>query len=259
VTDILDRILERKHEEVEALCRPEGREKVAAAVRRAPAPRGFRAALQGGSGFRIIAEMKRASPSRGLLVPDYRPATLAREFEAAGAAAISVVTDPSFFRGLASHLGEARGASRLPVLRKDFLVHPVQVEESRALGADAVLLIAAALPGSRLRSLLERTRELEMDALVEVHDEEELQGALEAGADLVGVNNRDLKTFTVDLSVSRSLARRLPAGALAVSESGIRSRSDLEELTAAGYHAFLIGEALMTAPDPAEVLRRLVG
>ena len=259
MTTILDRILERKSEEVEALCCAEGREKLEAGVRRAPPPRGFRAALQGGGGFRIIAEIKRASPSRGLLISDYRPTELARAFETAGAAALSVVTDGPFFQGLASHLEEARRVSRLPILRKDFLVHPAQVEESRALGADAVLLIAAALPGERLRSLMGRTRELGMDALVEVHNEDEIEEAIRAGADLVGVNNRDLRTFSVDLSVSRTLASRLPAEAVGVSESGIRSRSDLEELSAAGYHAFLIGEALMSTPDPAGALRRLLG
>jgi len=257
MSDILDRILARKAEEVASLCRPSERERTAIALSRASAPRGFLSALRGGGGFRVIAELKRASPSRGLLVTDYRPAELARRYEAAGAAALSVVTDERFFQGHASHLTEAREATRLPVLRKDFLIHPAQVEESRALGADAVLLIAAALPGERLQSLLRRVRELGMDPLVEVHTESELERAREAGADLVGVNNRDLTSFRVDLSVSRRLAKRLPKGVLAVSESGIRSRSDLEELSEAGYHAYLVGEALATAADPSALLKEL--
>lgn len=255
MSDLLREILDRKSREVAALALPQARRALEARLELAPAPRDFRAALTTGDGFRIIAEMKRASPSLGLLSSAYDPARIAARYQAGGACALSVLTDTPFFAGHPQDLIAARGASALPILRKDFLIDPLQVDEARSLGADAVLLIGAALSPDLLRELLRRSRELGMSALVEVHGAGELEGALAAGADLIGVNNRDLKTFSVDLSVSFDLAPRFPPGVVRVSESGIRGRADLECLARAGYQAFLVGEALMTAADPLAVLR----
>ena len=224
----------------------------AAAVRRP-----FAAALVR-AGRAIIAELKQASPSAGLLQSDYRPAEIARAYEAAGARALSVLTDGPYFRGSLNHLKEARQATGLPVLRKDFLVDPYQVVESAAAGADAVLLIVAVLDAGALRELLRRTTELGLDALVEVHTEEEADRAAALGTKLIGVNNRNLSTLAVDVETSLRLRSRLPADAIAVSESGLRSREDLDRLEAAGYRAFLIGERLLSAPEPGTALRALL-
>ena len=210
------------------------------------------------SGRAIIAEMKQASPSGGLLQPDYRPAEIARAYEAAGARALSVLTDGPYFRGSLNHLKEARQATGLTVLRKDFLVDPYQVVESAAAGADAVLLIVAVLDAGALHELLHRVTELGLDALVEVHTEEEADRATALGAKLIGVNNRNLSTLAVDVETSLRLRPRLPADAIPVSESGLRSREDLDRLEAAGYRAFLIGERLLTAPEPGAALRALL-
>jgi indole-3-glycerol phosphate synthase len=189
---------------------------------------------------------------------DYDPVAIAIGFEKAGAAALSVLTEPTFFDGALEHLTAIRSAVATPVLRKDFIVDEYQLLEARAAGADAVLLIAAALDDTVLQGLLEGARELGLAALVEVHDVEELGRALAAGADLIGVNNRNLKTLQVNIDASRQLARRLPAGITAVSESGLRSASDIAELRALGYHAFLVGERLMTEPDPGAALARVL-
>ncbi len=255
MSGFLREILDRKSREAVALALPQARRALEARLESAPAPRDFRAALTTGNGFRIIAEMKRASPSLGLLSTAYDPARIAAQYQSGGACALSVLTDAPSFAGHPQDLIAARQASALPIIRKDFLIDALQVDEARSLGADAVLLIGAVLSPGLLRQLLRRSRELGMAALVEVHGAEELEGALAAGADLIGVNNRDLRTFSVDLSVSFELASRFPPDVLRVSESGIRGRADLECLARAGYQAFLVGEALMTAADPLAVLK----
>jgi indole-3-glycerol phosphate synthase len=225
------------------------------AMEDAPAVVGFRAALAAPGGAHVIAECKRRSPSRGVLRRDYDPVAIARAYEAAGAAAISVLTEPAFFDGALEHLRAVRAAVRVPLLRKDFIVDPYQVWESRAMGADAVLLIVAALDAAPFGRLLAEARGLGLDVLVEVHDEAELDRALAAGADLVGVNNRNLHTLAVDVDASRRLAPLLPPDVVAVAESGLKSAGDVEALAALGYRGFLVGERLVTAPDPGAALR----
>lgn len=201
-----------------------------------------------GPGIHVIAEMKRASPSRGVLRKDFRSREIAQGYEAGGAVALSVLTEEQFFHGSLTDLLDARDSTGLPVLRKDFIVDPYQVYESRAAGADALLLIVAAV--RELRALIELTQRLRMAALVEVHTEEELGRALDAGAGLIGVNNRDLETFQVDLEVSFRLRAKIPARCLTVSESGVETAEDLRRLADAGFNAVLVGEHLMTASDP---------
>jgi len=228
------------------------------AARREPRGARFKQALDDVTRINIIAECKRRSPSRGVLRRSYDPVAIARSYEAAGARAVSVLTEPTFFDGSLEHLSAVREAVELPLLRKDFIVDEYQLLEARANGADAVLLIVAALPDGALRTLLAQTRALELAALVEVHDVDELDRALEGGADLIGVNNRNLRTLAVDSRVSESLARRLPKGIVAVSESGLQSAEDLSRLRLEGYRGFLIGERFMTAPDPGEALSELL-
>lgn len=223
----------------------------------APPVRDFRAALERDA-INVIAELKKASPSRGLLRQAYNPAALAPELEAAGAAALSVLTEPEFFQGGLEDLQVARQVSGLPVLRKDFLFDRYQVLEARAAGADAFLLIAAILSGEELGALVRFGQELGMAALVEVHTAEELERALAAGAELLGVNNRNLKTFEVRLETSFELIERIPDDRVAVSESGLRSAEELRRLRAAGFDAFLVGEFLMQSPEPAQALARLL-
>jgi indole-3-glycerol phosphate synthase len=222
-------------------------------------PRGFRRALsaQGRDGVAVIAELKKASPSKGLIRSDFRPAELARELESAGAAALSVLTDEEFFQGSLGNLREASEATQLPCLRKDFIVDEFQLLEARANSADAVLLIVAALSDSELKALARGARERGLDALCEVHRKEELQHALDAGCDLIGVNSRDLRTFKVDLETAFRMAGSFPDNVVRVAESGIHSAADIARLRAAGYHAFLIGESLMRAERPGEALRDL--
>lgn len=219
--------------------------------------RDFRRALTGRAPA-IIAEIKKASPSKGLLAPDFDPVRLAREYTAGGAAALSVLTDAAFFQGSLADLAAARGVCELPVLRKDFTLDENQVLEAAAGGADAILLIAAILETGDIRGLAEVASGYGMAALVEVHDERELAKALDAGAAIVGVNNRNLTTFEVTLETSLRLAPRIPAGVLKVSESGINSARDIQRLREAGYQAFLVGEHLMRSPDPAGAVRALV-
>src|SRR3954453_614041 len=220
-------------------------------------PRGFRAALQSasGSGIAVIAELKKASPSLGLIRRDFDPAKLARELEAAGAAALSVLTDEEFFQGSLENLCIASAESRLPCLRKDFIVDESQIIEARAHYADAILLIVAALSESELSTLKKKAEAHGLDVLCEVHDQHELDRALDAGCNLIGVNSRDLLTFKVDLETAFRLAERLPEQVLAVAESGIESGADVAQLRSAGYGAFLIGEALMRAEKPGEALK----
>lgn len=218
----------------------------------------FRASLAA-PGIRIIAECKRRSPSRGVLRPDYDPVAIAQSYEAGGAAAVSVLTEPTFFDGSLDHLRAVRAAVSLPVLRKDFIVTPYQVIEAAAAGADAVLLIVAALDDDALAALGALARDRGLDALVEVHDDEELRRAIDAGADLIGVNSRNLRTLAVDQRVLDELGARIPAGVVAVAESGLRSADDLRRLRAVRYDAFLIGERFMSVPDPGAALAELRG
>jgi len=206
----------------------------------------------------IIAEIKKASPSKGLLAQDFNPARLARAYEAGGAAALSVLTDEKFFQGSLADLAAVRGVCRLPVLRKDFTLDENHVTEAAAGGADAILLIAAILESAEIRTLAGLAVSYGMAALVEVHDERDLAKAIDAGAEIIGVNNRDLATFEVTLDTSLRLAPRIPPGVLKVSESGIRSARDIERLRTAGYQAFLVGEHLMKSADPAAAVRALL-
>jgi indole-3-glycerol phosphate synthase len=223
-------------------------------------PRGFRRALaaQSSDGVAVIAELKKASPSKGLIRAEFHLAELARELEAAGAAALSVLTDEEFFQGSLRNLREASGAVSIPCLRKDFIVDEFQLIEARANAADAVLLIVAALSADELSRLSRGARERGLDVLCEVHDGEELRRALDTGCDLIGVNTRDLRTFTVDLETAFALATKIPAGVVRVAESGIHSAEDVARLRAAGYDAFLVGESLMRATSPGEALRELM-
>ncbi|HZW95756.1 MAG TPA: indole-3-glycerol phosphate synthase TrpC [Candidatus Eremiobacteraceae bacterium] len=223
-------------------------------------PRGFRRALEGksGAGIAVIAELKKASPSKGLIRADFCVEGLARELEAAGAAALSVLTDQEFFQGSLENLRLASAAVTIPCLRKDFIVDEFQLLEARANSADAVLLIVAALTQEELIALAGSARARGLDVLCEVHDQEELQRALDAGCDLIGVNTRDLRTFQVDAETAFRLADRLPQNVVRVAESGIRTGEDIARLRAAGYRAFLIGESLMRAERPGAALRELV-
>jgi indole-3-glycerol phosphate synthase len=223
-------------------------------------PRGFRRALESRarSGPAVIAELKKASPSRGLIRADFDAGNLAAELERAGAAALSVLTDAEFFRGSLLNLQLASSATRLPCLRKDFIVDEFQMLEARAHGADAVLLIVAALSTAEMNQLARQARAYELDVLCEVHDERELQIAADSGFDLIGVNSRDLRTFQVDLETAFRLVERIPSTAVRVAESGIHSGADVARLRAAGYHAFLVGESLMKAKAPGEALRELL-
>jgi indole-3-glycerol phosphate synthase len=254
VPDILARIVAVKREEL-ASARPP-REALAARAERVER-RDFRAALEGQSPA-IISEIKKASPSKGILAADFKPVHLARDYEQGGAAALSVLTDRSFFQGSLADLECARAAVKLPVLRKDFTLDEYHVLEAAASGADAILLIAAILDERQIRDLRESAAQWGIAALVEVHDERELDRAISAGAGIIGVNNRNLVNFEVSLETSLRLADRIPAGIVRVSESGIHSADDVARLRTAGYHAFLVGEHLMQAPNPAAALRALV-
>lgn len=253
---VLDKILAHKVEEVAARKASASAATVSAAAREAPPPRDMLAAVRRES-VALIAEIKRASPSRGVLLADFDPLALATIYAAHGAAALSVLTDARFFGGDLAHLSAVRAAVSVPVLRKDFVLDPYQVYEARAAGADAVLLIAAALDDARLADLHALVTGLGMAALVEVHDEAELARALALGAPLIGVNNRDLRTFSVDLKTTERLARLLPEGVTLVAESGIFSGADVRRMGAAGARAVLVGEALVTAPDVAARVREL--
>jgi indole-3-glycerol phosphate synthase len=233
------------------------------AERRPTTPGRFRAALSAAGlnaekAPRIIAECKRRSPSRGVLRPVYDPVSIAVGYERAGAAAISVLTEPTFFDGALEHLHSVRDAVTIPVLRKDFVVSDYQLFEARAAGADAVLLIVAALDPGTLATLHRRASELGLDVLVEIHDVGELSIAVDAGAQIIGVNNRNLRTLEVDVRASETIAARMPSGIVRISESGLKTSDDLRRLTALGYDAFLIGERFMSEPDPGAGLRALI-
>jgi indole-3-glycerol phosphate synthase len=225
-------------------------------------PRGFRNQVrrvaQDGTTIAVIAELKKASPSKGLIRADFRPSQLARELEQAGAAALSVLTDEKFFQGSLDYLRQASSSSSLPCLRKDFIVDEFQIVEARANRADAILLIVAALDQKELVSLAGIARSHSLDVLCEAHDEQELQRALDAGCDLIGVNSRNLRTFEVNLETAFRLVEKMPAACVRVAESGIQSGADIARLRSAGYEAFLIGESLMKAERPGEALAKLI-
>lgn len=258
---MLDRILQRKREEVEALKRTVPVRELRAVIPDLPSPLDFKkvVARAPGERIRIIAEVKKASPSAGRLREVFRPGELAGAYERGGASAISVLTDGPFFGGSLEHLTEIRRVVSLPLLRKDFIVDPYQVFETRARSADAILLIVKAVEPSLFRDLFNLTLDLELHPLVEVHTEEELRLALEAGADLIGINNRELTTFQVSLETTFTLLPLIPEERVVISESGIRSREELLRLSEAGLDAVLIGEVLMRAADPASKLRELLG
>jgi indole-3-glycerol phosphate synthase len=258
VPDILARIARHKQTELgQIIARREELENRAA--ERIAERRDFTHALDSASPA-VIAEIKQASPSKGVLTRWFDPASIAAAYESGGAAALSVLTDAEFFKGSLADLDTARAATgNLPALRKDFTIDEVQIVEAAAHGADAILLIAALHTASSLRDLRESAAAWGLAALVEVHDEEELAAAIDSGAVIIGVNNRNLRTFEVTLETSLALAERMPSNVLAVSESGIRTHADVVRLMDAGYHAFLVGEQLMTAPDPAAALRDLIG
>jgi indole-3-glycerol phosphate synthase len=254
---ILAEIVQHKQAELAELRPHASRLEQQARERTSPA-RSFKSALAK-DGPSIISELKKASPSKGLLAANYNPVSIARSYEQGGASALSVLTDRRYFQGSLQDLVDARAACALPALRKDFTIDRLQVFEAAAHGADAILLIAAILDASELRQFRELAAELKMAALVEVHDEEELSKAVDSGADIIGVNNRNLKTFVVDLNTSIHLSELMPADVIRVSESGIANRGDIDRLAGAGFHAFLVGESLMKSSDPASSLQSLLG
>jgi indole-3-glycerol phosphate synthase len=256
--NILERIVEARRESVAHRKRvlPEAALRMAVETKVA-APRDFPSALTR-PGVRIIAEMKKASPSCGVIRSDFAPALLAADLEKAGATALSVLTEEDFFSGSLADLKEASRVTSIPILRKDFILDPWQVWETRAAGADSFLLIAAVLDDETFRALLALGRSLKMEPLVEVHTHEELDRVLSAGAQIIGVNNRDLQDFSVHLKTSLELVQAIPQDCIAVSESGLRTREDLVRLSQAGFDAFLIGERLMQQDDPGHALRALL-
>lgn len=250
---VLKRIVARKHEEVAERQRRLSLEDCRAEARHQPAPRGFAAALQrriDAGDPAVIAEIKRASPSAGVLRDPYDPAAIARDYEAHGAACLSVLTDRDFFQGSEADLLAARDACTLPVLRKDFMVDEYQIHESRIAGADCILLIAACLSVAQMQNLARIARELGMDVLVEVHNEVELDQALQVESPLLGINNRDLHTFDVALETTWTLHQRVPGNRLTITESGIHTREDVTAMRERGIHAFLVGESFMRAGSP---------
>jgi indole-3-glycerol phosphate synthase len=260
--DILKRILERKAQEVGERQAEIGTEGMLKRASEMPAPRGFFKALRDkiDAGLpAVIAEIKKASPSKGVLRSEYDPAAIAECYARSGASCISVLTDRDFFRGSEDDLRAARAACGLPAIRKDFIVHPYQVAESRAIGADCILLIAAALDDDHLARLADLAGQLGMDVLVEVHDAAELDRALRLDLPMIGINNRDLRTFEVRLNTTLDLLVRIPKDRTVVTESGILAASDVALMMSRGVHAFLVGEAFMRAPDPGVRLAELFG
>jgi indole-3-glycerol phosphate synthase len=260
MSDILQRILARKAGEIQERSARVSLDDLKQQAAAAPAPRGFAAALRkklADGHAAVIAEVKKASPSRGVMRPDFRPVEIARSYAAGGAACLSVLTDMDFFQGADAYLREAREACALPVLRKDFTIDDYQVHEARVLGADCILLIVAALSNGALAELSALAHKLGMDVLVEAHDADELDRALATPARLIGINNRNLRTFETSLDTTLALRERVPADRLLITESGIHSRADVARMRGAGVNAFLVGEACMRADDPGTELRRL--
>ena len=260
VPDILQRIVARKREEIAARRAQVTQAALEGRLADADTPRGFVAALQAkveAGQAAVIAEIKKASPSKGVLREDFHPAEIARSYADGGAACLSVLTDIDFFQGSDVYLQQARAACALPVIRKDFIVDDYQVLEARAIGADCILLIAACLDDRSLRALNDRARELGMDVLIEVHDAQELERALQTDNRLIGVNNRNLRTFEVSLQTTLDLLDRIPDDRLVVTESGILAPKDVRLMRDHGVHAFLVGEAFMRAEDPGARLAEL--
>jgi len=260
MSDLLRRILETKREEVSASQRAVSPREIAARARAAAPARDFVGAIRAkraAGRTAVIAEIKRASPSKGLLRAEFDPAAIARAYEGAGAACLSVLTDAPYFQGAPEHLVAARAACALPALRKDFMIDPYQVLEARALGADCILLIVAALAPAAMAALEALAVDLGMAVLVEVHDAAELEQALALKTPLLGINNRDLRSFETRLETTLDLLPRIPADRIVVTESGIGSPADVERMRAHGIGAFLVGEAFMRAPDPGEALSGL--
>ncbi|MBA2936398.1 indole-3-glycerol phosphate synthase TrpC [Sphingomonas sp. CGMCC 1.13654] len=257
---VLDRIIETTRAEVARRSAETTLSALEATARAQQPPRGFAAALsrKADTGHALIAEIKKASPSKGLIREDFDPPAHARDYEAGGAACLSVLTDKPFFRGDEEYLIAARAACSLPAIRKDFMVDPWQVAEARAIGADAILIIVAALDDGAMAEIEAAAIDHGMDALIEVHDEAELERALRLKSRLIGVNNRDLRDFTVDLGRTETLAKLMPAGTQIVAESGLATKADLDRLAAAGIHRFLVGETLMRQADVAAATRTLL-
>jgi indole-3-glycerol phosphate synthase len=257
---ILEQIVADNRRELEARKRSFPLNELQKAAMEQPPPLDLASALRGDR-IKLIAEVKKASPSRGIIRPDFDPVAIARTYAGNGASAISVLTEASYFQGSLNYLRDIRnslGNKRLPLLRKDFLWDPYQIYESRAYGADSLLLIVAILTEAKLQELLELSRELRMNCLVEVHDKAEVEIALRSGARIIGINNRDLRTFSVDLAATRRLRPLIPADRIVVSESGIKNRNDMENLAKWGVDAALIGESLMSAPDIAAKMKELL-
>ena len=257
---ILTRILQRKEEEVAERSRAVSESELLRLAAEQSAPRGFIAALDrriAEGDPAVIAEIKKASPSKGLIREDFAPADIAVSYAEGGAACLSVLTDADFFQGHEDYLIAARDACTLPVIRKDFIVHGYQVSEARAIGADCILLIVAALDDARMADLYQQAQALGMDILVEVHDAQELERALKLGIGLVGINNRNLHTFDTTLDTTLELLPRIPAGVTVVTESGIHTQTDVLRMREHDVHGFLVGEAFMREPVPGEALRRL--
>ena len=255
---ILDKIIKAKRKEVDYLKESTSLEALKKAVRDLPSPRDFRKAIKGPE-CSIIAEVKKSSPSKGRIREDFDPLKIASIYEANGAAAISVLTDEEFFEGKKSYLSEIKETISLPILRKDFIIDPYQIYETRVIGGDAVLLIAGILKEETLRQFINLAKSLGLSPLVEVHSRKEMDKALAAGAGIIGINNRNLKTFSTDLRTSVELTPFVPEDRIVISESGIHSREDLETLMKKGIYSFLVGETLMKAPDIGEKLRELLG
>jgi len=258
---ILDKILATKRDEVAAARQLVSLETLEAQCGSASETRGFAAKLRqtAASGTAIIAEVKKGSPSKGIIRSDFDPVAIACTYERGGASCLSVLTDEQYFYGSLDYLGQIRSQVKLPLLRKDFIIDPYQVFQARAAGADAILLIVAALDDKLLHELAELATQLQLDTLLEVHNATELERALNLPVDLIGINNRNLQTFVTDLSVTEQLAGQIPAQQLAVAESGIHQRSDIERLQRAGAGAFLIGESLMREADIEQKLATLLG
>lgn len=259
VPTILQRIIERKESEVAKGKSDASFSELMDLAQFCEATRGFKAGIDAAlmSGPAVIAEIKKASPSAGVIREDFRPAEIARSYQSAGAACLSVLTDKDFFQGDASYLQEAKAACALPVLRKDFMVDEWQIAESRCLGADCILLIVAALEQSKLQSLAALANKLNMDVLVEVHDEDELERALRIQNCMIGVNNRNLKTFETSLETSKRLKQIMPQGQPLITESGIRTREDVKLMQGFGINTFLVGEAFMREHNPGEALSEM--
>ena len=256
---ILDRIVATKRDEVTALQTRASRTELKARAEAMPPTRGFLQRLRATSEIALIAEVKKASPSKGVIRADFDPTAIATAYQTAGASCLSVLTDETYFQGHLSYLRLIREVVPLPLLRKDFVIDTAQIYEARVAGADAVLLIVSVLSPAQLAEFSQTAASLGLDALVEVHDREELEIAKAAGATLIGVNNRDLKTFNVRLETTEELLPHMPPGALVVAESGIHTRQDVERLAEAGAHAILVGESLMRADDIAAATRKLLG